>query len=291
MPVIAVVTNIDNDHMETYEHDFAKLKQAFVEFLARLPFYGAAIAVHRRSQTCAKSCHSFPSRLLTYGFAEDAQVRAHRRARGRHAYAVYVSRAKARADLDVTLNLPGHAQRRQRAGGDCSRRRELGRGGCGDRRRRWREFTGVGRRFARHGELPVPAGGHLHAGRRLWSSSGRNGGDTGGGARRVSRIGAWCLRSSRIATRARATVSRISCKVLSTADVLLLAEVYPAGEAPIVAADGRALAHAIRVAGKVEPIFVESIDEMPAAMLDVVRDGDVVISDGRRLDRSAARRG
>jgi UDP-N-acetylmuramate--alanine ligase len=75
-------------------------------------------------------------------------------------------------------------------------------------------------------------------------------------------------------------------RVLSTADVLLLTEVYPAGEAPIVLADGRSLARAIRVAGKIEPIFAESIDDLSAALLDVVRDGDVVIANGRRFDRS-----
>ena len=99
-------------------------------------------------------------------------------------------------------------------------------------------------------------------------------------ARQLSRAGGSCSRSSRTGTRARATCSRISCKVLSTADALVLTEVYPAGEPPIVAADGRALARAVRVAGKVEPVFVESVADLPAAIRALVRDGDVVVTMG-----------
>ena len=141
------------------------------------------------------------------------------------------------------------------------------------------EFTGVGRRFARHGEVSAPAGGHF----TLIDDYGHHPAETSA-----------TLQAARAAFPGRRIVLAFQphrytrtrdrfedfVRVLSMADVLLLAEVYPAGEAPIVLADGRSLARAIRVAGKIEPIFVESIDDLPAALLDVVRDGDVVIAMG-----------
>ena len=262
-PVIAVVTNIDADHMETYEQDFAQAEAGVRRSsCSNLPFYGAAVL-------CVDDPHvreilplRHRSRCVTYGTGERRAICApttiaHDGGRMRFRAA---ARDGARA-LDVTLNLPGRhnvlnalaaiAVADELGVPDAAIRKALA------------EFHGVGRRFQRYGEVRARERRQLHADRRLRPPSRPR-------WRRRSRPraapfpgGASCSRSSRIATRARAICSRISCSVLSTADALLLADVYPAGEAPIVAADGRALARAVRVAGKVEPVFVEDIGEMP----------------------------
>ena len=274
-PVIAVVTNIDNDHMETYGHDFARLKQAFIDFLSRLPFYGRAI-VCSDDANVREILPLVRKPLLTYGFAEDAQIRAlDARADGMRMN-FRVEREGA-AELDVALNLPG-LHNVANALAAIAVGTELG---VPDTRMiaALAEFTGVGRRFAVHENLVAPAGGLF----TLIDDYGHHPAEA-----------AATLQAARAAFPGRRVVLAFQphrytrtrdsfedfVRVLSTADVVLLTEVYPAGEAPIVLADGRSLARAIRVAGKVEPIFVESIDELPAALLDVVRNGDVVIAMG-----------
>ena len=275
MPVVAVVTNIDNDHMETYGHDFTRLKQAFVDFLARLPFYGKAVL-------CVDDSHvreilPFVSKpVVSYGFAAEAQVRAlDARADGEQ-MRFRVQRERAQP-LDVTLNLPG-LHNVANALAAIAVGTELG---VPDDAivRALAEFTGVGRRFARHGELALPAGGHY----TLIDDYGHHPVEMA--ATLDAARGAYPGRRIVLAFQPHRYTRTRDCfedfvKVLSTADALLLADVYAAGEAPIVAADGRSLARAIRVAGKIEPVFVETIDEMPTALLDVVRDGDVVIAMG-----------
>ena len=274
-PVIAVVTNIDNDHMETYGHDFSRLRQAFVDFLSRLPFYGRAV-VCIDDVNVREILPLVPKPLLTYGFAEDAQLRAlDARADGTQ-MKFRVARESAAA-LDVTLNLPG-MHNVANALAAIAVGIELG---VPDSAivAALTEFTGVGRRFARHGDLPTPAGGRF----TLIDDYGHHPAEAT--ATLQAARGAFPNRRIVLAFQPhRYTRTRDSfedfVRVLSTADVLLLTDVYPAGETPIVLADGRALARAIRVAGKIEPIFVESIDELQAALLDVVRDGDVVIAMG-----------
>jgi UDP-N-acetylmuramate--alanine ligase len=275
MPVIAVVTNIDNDHMETYGHDFSRLKQAFVEFLGRLPFYGSAVL-------CIDDPHvrdilPFVSKpVLSYGFAPEAQVRAvdavpdGTRMR-------FTARREGQPPLAVSLNLPGNhnvanalaaiAVGTELGVADAAIVDALG------------SFTGVGRRFARHGELPAPDGGSY----TLIDDYGHHPVEMA--ATLAAARGAFPGRRLVLAFQPHRYTRTRDCfedfvKVLSTTDVLLLAEVYPAGETPIVAADGRTLARALRVSGKVEPIFVEAVDDMPTALHDVVRDGDVVITMG-----------
>ncbi|MBA3253650.1 MAG: UDP-N-acetylmuramate--L-alanine ligase [Burkholderiaceae bacterium] len=274
-PVIAVVTNIDNDHMETYGHDFARLKQAFIDFLSRLPFYGRAI-VCSDDANVREILPLVRKPLLTYGLSEDAQIRAlDARADGMR-MRFRVARESA-AELDVTLNLPG-VHNVANALAAIAVGTELG---VPDTPMvaALAEFTGVGRRFAAHENLVAPAGGVF----TLIDDYGHHPAEA-----------AATLQAARAAFPGRRVVLAFQphrytrtrdsfedfVRVLSLADVLLLTEVYPAGEAPIVLADGRSLARAIRVAGKVEPIFVESIDELPAALLDVVRSGDVVIAMG-----------
>jgi UDP-N-acetylmuramate--alanine ligase len=274
MPVIAVVTNIDNDHMETYGHDFAKLKGAFVEFLSRLPFYGTAVL-------CIDDRHvreimPFVSKpVLTYGFAPEAQVRALEARPDGTAMRFRVLREDA-APLDVRLNLPGEHNVRNATAAiavgtllavpDAAMLQALA------------SFTGVGRRFACHGEIAIAGGSFT-----LIDDYGHHPVEMA--ATIAAARGAFPGRRIVLAFQPHRYTRTRDCfedfvRVLSTVDALLLAEVYAAGEAPIVAADGRALARAVRVAGKVEPVFVETVDELPAAILATARPGDVVITMG-----------
>jgi len=274
MPVMAVVTNIDNDHMETYGHDFARLKGAFVDFLSRLPFYGHAVL-------CIDDRHvreilPFVSKpVLTYGFAGDAQYRA-ADAIAEDAKMRFTALREGASPLPVQLNLPGR-HNVANALAAIALATELGvaddaiLAGLAS-------FTGVGRRFARHGEVVIPGGSFT-----LIDDYGHHPVEieaTLGAVR-----GAYPGRRVLLAFQPHRYTRTRDCfedfvRVLSTADALLLADVYPAGEAPIVAADGRALARALRVAGKVEPVFVDSIEAMPQSIVDTAQPGDVVVTMG-----------
>jgi len=274
-PVIAVVTNIDADHMDTYQHDFARLKQAFVQFLQNLPFYGSAVL-------CIDDAHvreilPFVSKpVLTYGFAADAAVRAERIEHAGGAMRFRAVREQG-APLEVKLNLPGR-HNVQNALAAIAVAGELA---IPDRAilKALEEFRGVGRRFQRCGEIPLQGGGRFtliddyghHPAEMIATLEAARGAFPG---RRI----VLAFQPHRY-TRTRDLFEDF-VRVLSTADALLLAEVYPAGEAPIVAADGRSLARAVRVAGKVEPIFVEEIAQMADAIRRVARDGDVVVTMG-----------
>ncbi len=275
MPVIAVVTNIDNDHMETYGHDFSRLKHAFIEFLGRLPFYGSAVL-------CIDDPHvrdilPFVSKpVLSYGFAPEAQVRAIDAVADGTRMRFTVQRED-QPPLAIDLNLPGR-HNVANALAAIAVGSELG---VGDSAivEALAGFTGVGRRFARHGDQPAPHGGSY----TLIDDYGHHPVEMAATIAAVR--GAFPGRRLVLAFQPHRYTRTRDCfedfvKVLATTDVLLLAEVYAAGEAPIVAADGRSLARALRVGGKVEPIFIETIDELPAALHDVVRDGDVVITMG-----------
>jgi UDP-N-acetylmuramate--alanine ligase len=276
LPVMAIVTNIDADHMETYQHDFARLKQAFVQFLQNLPFYGSAIL-------CADDAHvreimPFVSKpVVTYGFAPDAMVRAEGVEPCGAEMSFRAIREGVRGALDVRLNMPGRHSV-QNALAAIAVGTELG---VSDDaiRKALAEFHGVGRRFQRYGDIPLASGGSF----ALVDDYGHHPAETA--ATLEAARGAFPGRRIVLAfqphryTRTRDLFEDF-VRVLSTADALVLAEVYPAGEQPIVAADGRALARAVRVAGKVEPVFVESIAEIPEAILQVARDGDVVVTMG-----------
>ena len=274
-PVVAVVTNIDADHMETYQHDFARLKQAFVSFLQNLPFYGSAIL-------CADDANvreilplvSKP--VVTYGFAADAMVRAEKVAHAAGTMRFTVLREK-RPALMATLNLPGE-HNVQNALAAIAVATELGVADAAILKA-LAEFRGVGRRFHRYGEVALAAGGSF----TLIDDYGHHPAEMA--ATLAAARGAFPGRRIVLAfqphryTRTRDLFEDF-VKVLSTADAVVLAEVYAAGEPAIVAADGRSLARAVRVAGKVEPVFVEDIGQMAAAILRVARAGDVVVSMG-----------
>jgi UDP-N-acetylmuramate--alanine ligase len=277
-PVLAVVTNIDADHMETYGHDFGRLKQAFVDFVQRIPFYGMAVL-------CADDANvrdilpAITKQITTYGTCADAQVRASEvRADGaamRFTAHIGVN-GKARR-LDIRLNLPGvhnvlNALAAIAVGVEIGARDEA-------IVKALAEFKGVGRRFQGHGEVPLPGGGSF----TLVDDYGHHPAEMA--ATIAAARGAFPGRRLVLAFQPHRYTRTRDCfedfvKVLSGADAVILSEVYPAGEAPIVAADGRSLARAVRVHGKVEPIFVERIEDMAPAILGAARDGDVVLTMG-----------
>ena len=274
-PVVAVVTNIDADHMETYQHDFAKLKQAFVEFLQNLPFYGSAILCS--DDVAVREIMPFVSKpIVTYGFNKDAMVRAEDVVHEGGRMRFRALREGTDGALDVTLNLPGRhnvlnalaaiAVATELGVSDKAIVTALG------------EFRGVGRRFQRYGDIAIPGGsftlvddyGHHPAEMRATLDAAR-------GAFPGHRL-VLAFQPHRY-TRTRDLFEDF-VSVLSSVDALLLAEVYAAGESPIVAADGRALVRAVRVAGKVEPLFVKQIADMAEAIRTLAKPGDVVVTMG-----------
>ena len=281
-PVISVVTNIDADHMDTYGHDFARLKQAFVDFLQHLPFYGVAVLCeddpHVRSIMPLVS-----KQIVRYGLSQSANIRAEniRAEGGRMLFdAVRVNGSITR--LPIELNLPGlHNVLNALAAIAVATEVQVPDAAI---IKALADFKGVGRRFQRYGEIALR--GEDGSGRgsfTLVDDYGHHPVEMA--ATLAAARGAFPGRRLVLAFQPHRYTRTRDCfedfvKVLSTVDALLLAEVYAAGEPPIVAADGRSLARAIRVAGKVEPIFVEDIGEMPTTVLAAVRDGDVVITMG-----------
>jgi len=274
-PVIAVVTNIDADHMETYDHDFSKLMRAFVDFVQRLPFYGVAVLCIDDANVRA-ILPEIAKPVVTYGLAEDAQLRAvdvvNDGGRMR-----FVARAARMADLAVDLAAAG-VHNVQNALAAIAIGREVGVPDAAIAAA-LADFKGVGRRFQRYGDVGAEGGGVFtliddyghHPAEMAATLAAVRGSFPG---RRV----VLAFQPHRY-TRTRDLFEDF-VRVLSTVDLLLLADVYPAGEPPLVAADGRALARAVRVAGKVEPVFVEAVAEMPAAIRAAARDGDVVLTMG-----------
>jgi len=274
-PVIEVITNIDADHMETYDHSFAKLKQAFIEFTNRLPFYGVAILC--LDDANVREIMPFISKpVLTYGFHPEAQVRAVD-ARASDGLMQFTVIQEGYAPMDISLNQPG-MHNVQNACAAIAIARELGVADSATQKA-LTEFNGVGRRFTRYGDITLPNGTSF----TLVDDYGHHPVETA--ATLAAARGAYPGRRLVLAfqphryTRTRDLFEDF-VKVLSSTDALVLAEVYAAGEQPIVAADGRSLAHALRVLGKVEPVFVEDIAEMSSTISNVVRDGDVVITMG-----------
>lgn len=273
-PVLSVVTNIDADHMDTYGHDFEKLKGAFVEFLQRLPFYGMAVVCIDDANIRA-ILPSVSKPIMPYGFSEDARVRAiNVRPDGSQMHFTVQRINGVTTEFDVTLNLPGNhyvlnalaaiAVASELNVPDAAIIKAL------------KEFRGVGRRFERYGEVAAKDGGAF----TLIDDYGHHPVEMQ--AVIAAARGAFPERRLVLAFQPHRFTRTRDCfedfvKVLSGADAVLLTEVYPAGEAPIVAADSRALVRAVRVAGKVEPLFVETTAELPQAILDVAKDGDVVI--------------
>lgn len=281
MPVMAVVTNIDADHMETYGHDFNNLKKAFVDFLHRMPFYGTAILCVD-DEAVRSIIPDVQCPVTTYGFSQQAQVRAvdvkavgtqmHFTVQRRNGVTLpdlqvklnlvglhNVLNALSAIAIAVELNIPDDAVLKALA-----------------------EFRGVGRRFQSYGDVAVPAaqGGGTFT---VIEDYGHHPVEMA--ATLAAARGAFPGRRLVLAFQPHRYTRTRDCfedfvRVMGAADAVLLSEVYAAGEEPIVAADGRSLARALRVAGKVEPMFVDTITAMPQAILDMARDGDVVMCMG-----------
>ncbi|KLO60841.1 UDP-N-acetylmuramate--alanine ligase [Delftia tsuruhatensis] len=278
LPVMAVVTNIDADHMETYGHDFGRLKGAFVDFLHRMPFYGRAI-VCVDSPAVREILSQVARPVTTYGFAEDAQVRALnvRAEAGRMHFTVRRSNGQSYPDLDVVLSLPGeHNVLNALSAVAVAMELEIADEAL---LRAFESFKGVGRRFQRYGELPAADGGIF----TVIDDYGHHPVEMA--ATLAAARGAFPGRRLVLAFQPHRYSRTRDCfedfvKVIGLADAVLLTEVYAAGEAPVVAADGRSLARALRVAGRVEPVFVEDVAELPAALAAHARDGDVLLCMG-----------
>ncbi len=274
-PVIAVVTNIDADHLETYGQDFGKLKRAFVDFVQRLPFYGVAVLCLDDPNVRA-IVPEIAKPIVSYGLSEDVALRAVdlTNAGGRMRF---VAQGRSGDPLAVELALPGvHNVRNALAA--IAVGREVGVDDAAIARA-LAEFKGVGRRFQRHGDIAIPGDGSY----TLIDDYGHHPAEMAATitAARESFPGrriVLAFQPHRY-TRTRDLFEDF-VRVLSTVDALVLADVYPAGESPIVAADGRALARAIRVTGRVEPLFVEAVAEVAQALRGIVRDGDVVVTMG-----------
>jgi len=274
-PMIAVVTNIDADHMETYGGDFERLRQTFIEFLHHLPFYGLAVlciddpVVNRMLPEVTKP-------VLTYGFDEAADVHAYDlKQEGAHSHFQVILPGR-RRPLEITLNMPGRhnvlnalaaiAVASELGVGDVAIGRALA------------AFQGIGRRFVIREDVAIPDGSIMLVD------------DYGHHPREIEATidairGGWPQRRLVIAfqphryTRTRDLLDDFA-QVLSTVDALLVLEVYPAGEKPISGADGRSLCRAIRSRSHVEPVFVEQIDDLAAVLKEILLDGDILLTLG-----------
>jgi len=275
-PVVSVVTNIDADHMETYGHDFSRLKQTFVEFLNRLPFYGVAVLC-QDDPNVREILPQVSKQVVRYGLSKDADIVAEniRAEAGRMMFDVI--RQGVAGYLPITLNAPGvHNVLNALAAIGVAAEAQVPDEAIV---KALAEFKGVGRRFQRYGEIALHQGGSF----TLVDDYGHHPVEMA--ATLAAARGAFPARRLVLAFQPHRYTRTRDCfedfvRVLSGVDVLLLADVYAAGEAPIVAADARALARALRVAGKVEPVFVENIADMPSRVLEIACDGDVVITMG-----------
>ena len=279
LPMLAVVTNIDADHMETYGHDFARLKAAFVEFLHRMPFYGAAVLCG--DDAGVRSIIPLLSRpVISYGLGAENQVRAvdvQALPGGQMRFTVlrnYGQPEQKFPELKVTLNLPGvHNVLNALASIAVATELELPDAPIVAA---LEKFAGVGRRFQSFGDLPASGGGSF----ALIDDYGHHPVEMA--AVLSAARGAFPGRRIVLAFQPHRYTRTRDCfedfvRVMSTADMVLLTEVYSAGEAAIVAADGRSLVRALRVAGRVEPLFVDAVAAMPQAIAAQARDDDVVI--------------
>jgi UDP-N-acetylmuramate--alanine ligase len=279
LPVLSVITNIDADHMDTYGHDFARLKQAFVDFLHKMPFYGAAILCG--DDPGVRSIIPMISRpVITYGLGEDVQVRAVDVVAlpgGQMRFTCQRRNGTVLPDLDITLNLPGvHSVCNALATIAVATELELPDAPIVSA---LAKFSGVGRRFQRWGDWPCASGGEF----TLIDDYGHHPVEMA--AVIAAARGAFPDRRLVLAFQPHRYTRTRDCfedfvKVMGSADAILLTEVYAAGEAPIVAADGRSLTRALRLAGKVDPLFVDDINELPATIAEQALAGDVVIAMG-----------
>lgn len=274
-PIIAIVTNIDRDHMETYKGDYGSLKQAFIEFLHHVPFYGLAV-VCMDDPGVREIISEISKPIKTYGTTEGADVRAENISQDGLKTRFTVRRWGDHGNLDITLNLPGHHNMLNALAAICVAT-EMG---LSDQaiKKSLKEFRGIGRRFQVLGELRLDEGsvilmddyGHhprevaatLAAARLAWPE------------RRLVLI----FQPHRF-TRTRDLFEDF-VQVLSSVDVLILLDVYTAGESPIAGADGRTLSRAVRSRGEVDPVFVSDSNDLARISSSVLQADDLMITMG-----------
>ena len=278
LPVMAVVTNIDEDHMETYGHDFEKLKSSFVEFLHRMPFYGAAI-VCIDDAAVREIVPSLARPVITYGLTEEAQIRAVdvQARNGQMTFTVQLNNEESKSAFPIELNLPGlHNIRNALAAIAVALELEID---VVSIQKALAQFRGVDRRFQNYGDLTFADGsvftlvddyGHHPVEMKATIEAAR---------------GAYPGRRLVLAFQPHRYSRTRDCfedfiKVMSSVDAILISEVYAAGEAKIVGADSRSLCRAIRLHSKIEPIFVDDIQNMATEILAIAKDGDVVLCMG-----------
>jgi UDP-N-acetylmuramate--alanine ligase len=273
-PMIAIVTNIDNDHLATHEGDFSRLKQSFIDFLHNLPFYGLAVLCGDDEQV-RSILEAVARPFVTYGFAPEADIRAVEVVRD-GLQSRYQALRAGREPLAITVNLPGrHNVLNSLAAVAVATELDIPDAAI---QRALANFQGIDRRLQQLGEIQWPGGralivddyGHhptevaatLDAVRQGWPK------------RRLVLV----FQPHRY-TRTRDLLDDFG-RVLGECDVLLVTEVYAAGEAPIAGADGRAICRAVRTRGHVEPIFIERVDDLADSLRGVLHDGDVVLTMG-----------
>jgi UDP-N-acetylmuramate--alanine ligase len=277
---MAVVTNIDADHMETYDHDFEKLKTAFVDFLHKMPFYGAAILCI--DNAAIREVIPFVERpIISYGLSNEAQVFAKNvnAVNGQMHFVVCRNdiNSKIKSEFNVQLNLPGvHNVLNALAAIAIATELDVSDEAI---QKALMQFKGVDRRFQNYGSFAAKTGGlftliddygHHPVEMRATIEAAR-------GAYPNQRL-VLAFQPHRY-TRTRDCFEDF-VKIIASVDMVLLAEVYAAGEPKIIGADGRALTRALRLTGKVDPFFVDEIGDMPEAILNVAMDGDVVLCMG-----------
>ena len=278
LPVMAVVTNIDEDHMETYGHDFEKLKNSFIEFLHRMPFYGAAI-VCVDDAAVREILPSIARPVITYGLAAEALVRAIdvQANNEKMSFLVECKSNDTWTSMPVVLNLPGlHNVRNALAAIAVAIELDIKPESI---QNALSQFRGVDRRFQNYGKITAKEGGLF----TLIDDYGHHPVEMK--ATIEAARGAYPNQRLVLAFQPHRYSRPRDCfedfiKVMASVDVILLSEVYAAGEAKIVGADTRALCRAIRLNCKIEPIFVEEIQNMALAILDIAKDGDVVLCMG-----------
>jgi len=275
-PVISVVTNIDADHMETYGHDIGRLKQAFLEFLQRLPFFGVAVLCGDDANV-REIMPQLSKQIVTYGFSDRANLYAENVSAEGGRMRFDCVRQDGGARLPVLLNLPGR-HNVLNALAAIAVADEVG-VADGTIAKALADFKGVGRRFQRYGEIPLATGGRF----TLVDDYGHH--PTEIAATLAAARDAFPGRRLVLAFQPHRYTRTRDCfkdfvSVLSSFDALLLAEVYAAGEAPIASADSRTLLQAINRESAVATRFVGDIAAMPQAIFAFARDGDVVITMG-----------
>jgi len=275
LPSMAVVTNIDADHLPTYGGDFERLRQAFVEYLHHLPFYGLAVLCLDDPQVCS-ILGEVTRPVTTYGIDSAADVRAANLRQQAGQTHFTVRRPGCDTDLPVTLNLPGR-HNVLNALAAIAVATELG---VPDNaiQQGLAQFQGIGRRFQMAGEVTTPVGkvllidDYAHHPREIAPTL--EAVRSGWPGRRLVVV----FQPHRY-TRTHDLFDDF-IQVLSDVDVLVLGEVYAAGEPPVSGADGRALCRGIRARGHIDPVFVEDMATLPTVLRDILQDGDVLLTLG-----------